>query len=448
MLSSTVIKHVFQTIDGEWSDTIQLTGVGTDTREDLSNKLFVPLIGESFDGHDFLEQAIKQGAQVALWQRNYPRPNSVESSFPLIRVDDTLIGLQQLAHVYRETINPKVIAVTGSNGKTTTKDLIYAVCRKWYHTHCTRGNFNNHIGLPLTILAMPIETEVLILEMGMNHFGEIEQLSRIAEPDIAVITNIGESHIEHLGSREGIAKAKLEIVSNMKQKGVLIYDGDEPLLQASYPFASISVGFNQPNDYYIKQVNISNEGTQFKLNEEKAPISIPLFGKHQAKNAVYSLAVGKYLGLSMNQIQSGLADMEATQMRFENIKGKNGAILINDAYNASPTSMRVTIETFSQLDDYQKKIVVLGDMLELGADSVHYHQEVGKSIPHSIDYVYTIGEKARHISQSTMVKSQHFETKEELINLLAAQQKAGTIMLFKASRGMKLEQLIDALLAR
>lgn len=446
MLSSTIIEQVSQTIDGEWSNAIQIAGVGTDTREDLSNKLFVPLIGESFDGHDFLEQAIKQGAKAALWQKNYPRPNSVERSFPLIRVDDTLIALQKLAHVYRESINPKVIAVTGSNGKTTTKDLIYAVCRKWYQTHCTKGNFNNHIGLPLTILAMSIETEVLILEMGMNHFGEIEQLSQIAEPDIAVITNIGESHIEHLGSREEIAKAKLEIVSNMKEKGILIYDGDEPLLQATYPFETVSVGFNRSNDYYIKQCNVLNKGTEFKVNEETSLFSIPLLGKHQAKNAVYSLAVGKYLGLSIDQIKSGLTNMEATQMRFESIEGKNGAVLINDAYNASPTSMRVTIETLTQLDDYQKKILVLGDMLELGSDSAYYHQEVGKNIPHSIDYVYTIGEEARQISQSTVVKSQHFETKEELINLLAAKQKAGTIILFKASRGMKLEQLIDALL--
>ncbi|MBU5595396.1 UDP-N-acetylmuramoyl-tripeptide--D-alanyl-D-alanine ligase [Amphibacillus sp. MSJ-3] len=446
MLSPAIIKKLSHKIDGEWSESYQITGVGTDTREDLSSKLFIPLIGDSFDGHDFLKQAIQKGAKAALWQEDYPRPDSVDPSFPLIRVKDTLIGLQELAKAYRESIQPIVIAVTGSNGKTTTKDLLYSVCRQGFQTHCTKGNFNNHIGLPLTILSMPLTTEVLILEMGMSDFGEIKQLSQIAEPNIAVITNIGESHIEHLGSRAGIAKAKLEVVSNMNADGLLIYDGDEPLLQKNYPFKSISIGFSQTNDYYIHDCHILNQATEFKVNDRKESISIPLLGKHQAKNATYSIVVGKQLGLSIDQIQLGLTNIETTQMRFEKLAGKDGVCIINDAYNASPTSMKVTIDTFVDLNNYREKILVLGDMLELGPKSICYHQEVGKYIPESIDYVYTIGEKAKHISQSTTVKSIHCETKDELIQLLRKKQKAGTVILFKASRGMKLEQVIHALL--
>ncbi|GAA4069109.1 UDP-N-acetylmuramoyl-tripeptide--D-alanyl-D-alanine ligase [Amphibacillus indicireducens] len=440
-----LIEQTFQQIDGDWQSVNQIVGVGTDTRTDLSNKLFVPLKGDNFDGHHFIEKAIEQGAIAALWHHDYPRPTTVGKEFPLIKVADPLIGLQELAHVYLHFVNPKVVAITGSNGKTTTKDLVYAVTSVGYQTHCTEGNFNNHIGLPLTILTMPETTEVIVLEMGMNHFGEIERLVEIAQPDLAIITNIGESHIEHLGSRTGIAKAKLEITTHFKTDSLLIYDGDESLLVSEYPFETISVGFDQSNDYFINDCQILNSETRFKLADQAYNYTVPLIGKHQAKNAVYSIVVGQQLGLSTDQIQAGLKTIEMTQMRFEKQVQANGVTLINDAYNASPTSMKATIETLAQLDGYQEKIVVLGDMFELGRQSLRYHQEVGESISSEIDFVYTIGEAAEQISQATSVPARHFTTKEALLKQLELKLNKGTVILFKASRGMKLEQVIDAL---
>lgn len=442
-----VIEQTFSTIDGNWQSIKHIVGVGTDSRANLTDKLFIPLKGDNFDGHNFLEKAIDQGAKAALWHQDYPRPTGVDPTFPLIRVEDSLVGLQELAKQYLNVVNPKVIAITGSNGKTTTKDLVYAVLTVGYHTHCTQGNFNNHIGLPLTILAMPEKTEVIVLEMGMNHFGEIERLVEIAQPDLAIITNIGESHIEHLGSREGIAKAKLEITTTFKENSLLIYDGDEPLLLNNYPFETISVGFDPSNDYYIDDCQILNTETRFSLVNQQDEYTVPLIGKHQAKNASYSIAIGKQLGLTNKQIQTGLNALEVTQMRFEMQTRKNGVTLINDAYNASPTSMKVTIETLAQLNGYDEKILVLGDMFELGADSDAYHQEIGRSIPSEIDYVYTIGQAAEQISQATSVPSKHFKTKEGLIDQLELKTSSSSVILFKASRGMKLEQIIETLLA-
>lgn len=445
MQFQALIKQVFSEIDGMLEADFVVSGVSTDTREDLTNKLFVPLQGENFDGHDFLDQAIEKGAVAALWQKDLTRPKVVDESFPLLLVEDTLEGLQDLAKSYLQHVNPKVVAITGSNGKTTTKDLVYSVCRKAFQTHATKGNFNNHIGLPLTILSMPEKTEVIVLEMGMSGFGEIELLSKIAKPDIAIITNIGESHIEHLGSREGITKAKLEITSTLNEEGLLIYDGDEPLLNKSYPFETISVGFNPDNQYQIINYRVSDEGTEFQLNEQHEKINLALLGKHQAKNASFSWLVGIRLGMKPNQIQLGLRDLVTTGMRFEQIAGKKGSVLINDSYNASPTSMRVAIDVVSEIKGFDTKIVVLGDMLELGDNSSKYHQQVGRNIPRSIDYLYTYGQLAKEISESSAVPAKHFASKEDLITILKNKQKKGTIILFKASRGMKFEYFIDAL---
>lgn len=441
-----LIEQTFQQIDGDWQSVNQVVDVGTDTRTDLTNKLFVPLKGDNFDGHHFIEKAIEQGATAALWHQDYPRPTTVGQEFPLIQVADPLIGLQELARAYLNVVDPKVVAITGSNGKTTTKDLVYAVASVGYQTHCTKGNFNNHIGLPLTILAMPETTEVIVLEMGMNHFGEIERLVEIAQPDLAIITNVGESHIEHLGSRAGIAKAKLEITTNFKTDSLLIYDGDEPLLAGDYRFGTVSVGFDESNDYYINDCRILNAETRFKLAGQAYNYTVPLIGKHQAKNATYSIVVGQQLGLSNEQIQQGLRTIELTQMRFDKRVLANGVTLINDAYNASPTSMKASIETLAQLNGYQEKIAVLGDMFELGTQSQRYHQEVGESIPPEIDFVYTIGKGAEQISQATSIPAKHFTTKAALLKQLELQSNKGTVILFKASRGMKLEQVIEALL--
>lgn len=449
MLFTTAdLINVFPDYQGCASDLIPIKQVSTDSRKSLQQGLFIPLKGDHFNGHQFLSQAIEQGAVAAFWSELEEVPSFVPTNFPIIFVQDTLEALQTLAKVYREKVNPTVIGITGSNGKTTTKDIVASVVSTSYKTHHTIGNLNNHIGVPLTILSMPEDTEMLVLEMGMNHFGEIEVLTKIAEPDFAIITNIGESHIENLGSREGIAKAKAEILEGLKETGTFILDGDEPLLEPySKGAQSVSVGFHDSNDFVINHLIINSSMTTFSLKGSDQLYQLPLLGKHHAKNAGYAIVLAGKLGISSEFISKGLTEIKSTTMRFERIKGKNGVTLINDAYNASPTSMVAAIEVLSQLEGYENKIVVLGDMYELGEDEKLFHQQVGESITDTIDQVCTIGELAREISQATRgIESQHFSDKESLISYLSKRLSSQTIILVKASRGMKLETVIESLL--
>ncbi|SEN63357.1 UDP-N-acetylmuramoyl-tripeptide--D-alanyl-D-alanine ligase [Amphibacillus marinus] len=446
MLTIELLKSVFTNHADYGFEDLTITGVSTDTRELMTNKLFVPLVGERFNGHDYITTARKQGAVAALWQEDRPVPAELTDTFPLFYVEDTLIALQQLAESYLQRLAAKVIAITGSNGKTTTKDLVASVCRMHFQTHCTNGNLNNHIGVPLTILAAPSNTEVLILEMGMSGFGEIEYLSKLAKPDIAIITNIGESHIEHLGSRTGIAKAKLEIVDGLNENGLLIYDGDEALLNQVDQLEIIKVGFQAGNHYTIKNVEVCHDQTLFEVGDFS--FTVPLVGAHHAKNATYSIVVGHHLNLTDMQIQLGLNSIEKTAMRFEQLKTSHGARLINDAYNASPTSMKGAIDVISQFNMYNKKILVLGDMLELGEQTKAFHEEIGKYIPDTVDFVCTLGEYAVNIHQQTAVPSKHFLTHDQVAEFLQSNQDPSTVILFKASRGMKFEQIINELIER
>src|SRR5690625_1426720 len=262
----------------------------SDSREQKENALFIPIIGETFNGHDFIDQAIDNGAVCAIWDRTVEIPRHTPASFVFFMVKDTTEALQQLAKSYRKQVNPIVIGITGSNGKTTTKDLVNAVLQQKRKTHATKGNYNNHIGLPLTILQMDPDTEIAVLEMGMNDFGEIDLLTNIALPNYAIITNIGESHIEYLGSREGIAKAKLEIQNGLQRDGKLLLDGDEILLQSLVDEKNIvTCGFSKENTVSITDVQLKRQETVFKIDEKQ--YTVPLLGRHHAKNASFAVAI-------------------------------------------------------------------------------------------------------------------------------------------------------------
>lgn len=423
--------------------------VSTDSRVLESNSLFIPLVGDRFDGHNHVDEAIKRGAKAIIWNKDKPT-GDIPADISLLFVEDTLKALQLLAAEYRKLVNPKVIGITGSNGKTTTKDLLEATLNQTYITTATKGNFNNHIGLPLTILNMKKNTEVLILEMGMNNFGEIELLSEIAKPDIAIITNIGESHIEHLGSREGIKQAKLEIVKPMTKDSVLIIDGDEPLLaEINYPGKVITCGFSEANQQVISHIKLTPSSTTFNVNE--AYYEIPLLGNHHAKNATFVIEVAKLLKVSDEKVRAGLTKINLTHMRFELITGKNNATLINDAYNASPTSIKASIEVVEKLDGYQKKILVLGDILELGLDYKKYYLDISKKVNgmQTIDEVYTYGETAElitdYLNLNSVIIAEHFSKKELLVEKLEKQMLENSLIFFKASRGIKLEDIIEQL---
>lgn len=421
-----------------------------DSREVVEQGLFIPIVGERFDGHDFVLQAIDHGATAILWEKDKPLPKEIPEDITVYYVEDTTKALQFLAWKYKDYIQPKVIGITGSNGKTSTKDLVAAVVKSTYNTHYTKGNLNNHIGLPLTILSMPRDTEVLVLEMGMNAFGEIDLLSKIANPDLAIITNIGESHIEFLGSREGIIKAKLEIRNGMKNDGILIIDGDEEQLIALHEDQQvITCGFKEDNEYIIENVYIDLGKTSFTIKKDHK-YEIPLVGEHHAKNASYAIVVGKLLNIPTETIKKGLKDLKHTGMRFELVEGKNGVTLVNDAYNASPTSMIGAINILRSFEQFKYKVLVLGDVFELGSHAKVFHREIGEQIKEPITAVFTYGTLAKEISKTVTLSKQniqvkHAESKEEILNYLEPYIHSESIILFKASRGMEFEQFIHQL---
>lgn len=436
------------------SDDNQLhfVNVSTDSRSIKHGDIFVPLTGERFDGHSFIFVAQENGAAAAFWQESVPIPDNLQ--LPLIIVDDTLLALQSLAKYYRNKINPKVIGVTGSNGKTTTKDLISSILTTSYKVHKTKGNLNNHIGVPLTILSMPDDTETLIVEMGMSNTGEIELLSEIAQPDIAVITNIGESHLEYLGTREKIAEAKLEILKGLKQDGTIILNGDEPLLRnhlfnQTKNYNVIWAGRNHENDVYPISLNMNIDSTTFIDNKQNEYI-IPIIGAHNVINSMMAIEVGKMLNIPTKQIQAGLKTVELTGMRLEKIIDKNKGTIINDAYNASPTSMKASLDLISKLN-FEKKIAVLGDMLELGNQEVLFHKEIGVLCSKlNIDVLYTTGKLGRLIyegAKETGIKEAYYsEDLDDIAKKILAKSDENSIILIKASRGVHLEKLIEKLI--
>lgn len=448
LFTTNWISTFFNDYKGVATDKIGISEVVTDSRVQSSKSLFVPITGENFNGHDFIKQAFNNGAVAAFWQKDKEVPAFLPTEFPLFYVEDTLLALQQLATAYRNEINPIVIGITGSNGKTTTKDLLASVMKSTYRTHATNGNFNNEVGLPLTILSMPRVTEMLVLEMGMSNFGEIEILSKIAAPDFAIITNIGESHIEYLGSRKGIAKAKSEIVKGMNKTGNLLIDGDEKLLTVFHNQDQvITCGFKTGNHVEIERVSVSQDRTEFKLADGSNYV-IPILGKHHALNATFAITLAKQLHITEPVIQQALLSIQLTSMRFEMITGKNGVSIINDAYNASPTSMKASIEVVKQMDGFAKKVLVLGDILELGDQTQHFHESVGEVINEPIAVLFTLGEQAKTISsivnaKDTTIVCQHFDTKDALINDLDIYLNQDTLVLFKASRGMQFEKMIE-----
>ncbi|EEM18935.1 MULTISPECIES: UDP-N-acetylmuramoyl-tripeptide--D-alanyl-D-alanine ligase [Bacillus] len=434
------------------NETVQ--GVSIDTRKITTGNLYIPIQGDRFDGHSFVEKAIENGAVATLWKKNVQNP---PVNIPVIFVEDTLEALQTLAKSYRDQLDVKVIGVTGSNGKTSTKDIVTSLLATKFKVQKTEGNFNNHIGLPLTILSLEENTEMAVLEMGMSSRGEIEFLSKLARPNAAIITNIGEAHLMDLGSRDAIAEAKLEIVTGLQDGGVFVYNGDEPLLTNRVPSMNlaaetITFGDARANNYYPTSVTLQATGTYFKMNQdENVVFYLPVLGKHNVYNTLASMAIAKYFGVTWEEMKQGLVTLQMTGMRMEIVKTENGLTIINDAYNASPTAMEAAFHLMNGLDGFSKKIVVLGDMLELGDQEVQFHYEVGKLIdPARISYVFTYGRLGAQIAEGAKINFPNervkvYDNKEELVKNLQAIVDVKDVVLVKASRGMKLEEVITML---
>jgi len=434
------------------SPNIDIQGVSTDTRSIRPGNLFVPLIGERFNGHAYAKAALDLGAAAVLWQADQGEP----PAGPSIVVDDTLAALQRLAANYRASLQVTIVGITGSNGKTTTKDMAAAVLGTTFRVHKTQGNLNNHIGLPLTLLSLSPETEFAVLEMGMSGRGEIELLTTIARPDAAVITNIGDAHLLQLGSRDEIAKAKLEIRAGLAEGGTFIVPGDEPLIDAYIGEAPgpdtarvVRFGEGAACDVRLASVELSAVDTRFRVEGSPVEFAIPMLGKHNATNALAAIALGRAFGLSDERMAEGLRALQPTGMRIERIDGKNGTTIWNDAYNASPTSMRAALSLLADTRGFRRKFAVLGDMLELGPNEEAFHRDIGGALsPERIDYVYTYGELGRCIAEAALPnypagRVAAFETKEALAAALEREAAPGDLILVKASRGMKMETIVQ-----
>ncbi|MFE5321273.1 UDP-N-acetylmuramoyl-tripeptide--D-alanyl-D-alanine ligase [Paenibacillus sp. NPDC056579] len=436
-------------------DELEIRGVTIDSRNVTKGDLFVPIVRQ-LNGHDYVQEAIAGGAVASLWQTSHPNP---PQDVPLIYVDDSLEALQRIAAAYRRELPVKVIGITGSNGKTTTKDMINSVAATTYRVHKTAGNLNSQIGVPLTLLQISDNDDVAVIEMGMSERGQIERLSLMCRPDTAIITMIGVSHLSSLGSRENIAEAKLEIVSGMTDEGVLIYSGDEPLLvnrieelQRSKPFKAVRFGERPSNDIRAETVETDSEGSSFTVGSAK--YRIPLLGAHNVQNALAAAAAASQLGIPADKIAEGFQALTLTGMRMEKIMSPHGFLIINDAWNASPISMAAAIDAVKQLEGFSRRFLVLGDMLELGEQEEEYHRDIGRTIdPGAIDFVFTIGSLGKYIALeaekrfppgSGRVRS--FEDKEELVKELICSLKERDAILLKGSRGMQLETIVPFLL--
>lgn len=426
----------------------EISKFAIDSRLVDENTFFIPLKGENSDGHNYINSAFESGAIGTFTSQKI---KNVEGKI-IIQVEDTLKTLQNVAKKLREKlVNIPLVAITGSVGKTTTKDMIYSVLASKYKTLKTKGNFNNDIGLPLTLVNYKNE-EMIVLEMGMNHFGEISFLSNIAMPNTSVIINVGHSHIGNLGSRENILEAKMEIIDGMNESGTLIINGDNDMLQTvnNVNQKLVKFGLEPDNDIVAYNIKIGASDTEFciKENEKEYVVKINLSGEKFIYNALAAWTVGKIYDVAPENRVEALANCEFTKMRM-NIEEKNGITLINDCYNASPESMKLAIETLAK-QEAKRKIAILGDMFELGEYSEALHKEVGKSIAENkIDKLYTVGKFGKFIIDGAVENgmskenTKKYENLDDLLKELGAIIVQGDAVLVKASRAMNFEKIVE-----
>ena len=430
---------------------LRVSRMQSDSRKVRSGDLFVALKGAKADGHDFAETAINHGAVAALVSR------PISEKLPSIEVEDTLCAYGEIAAGYRKLTGVKVVGITGSVGKTTTKEMTASILEAVYHTAKTEGNHNNNLGLPMTIMDMPENTEVAVLEMGMNHSGEMEYLSDIARPDLAIITNIGTMHIEHLGTREGILQAKLEIMRGMPDDGAGVFNGDEPLLwniRAIGKHKKYYYGIeNHACDITATDIVELDDGVRFVVHGfgQQFELFVPMLGRHAVYNALAATTVGLLLGVKPEQIQARFSSFHNTGMR-QKIYVKNGVTIIEDCYNAGPESTEAALDVLAGIKTDGRRIAVLGDMLELGNRSAAEHYRIGRLAVGKADLLLTYGEHSVRTLTGAITggmnpkNTDHFDTHEDMAHMLKMRVSEGDVVLFKGSRGMRMEKVLQLFL--
>ena len=429
--------------------TVVVNKVSTDSRTLKSSELFVALRGENFDGHNFVESAAQIGAAGAIVESTWN--GEIPKNFALIRVKDTLQAYQDLAANYRKSLTLKVVAITGSNGKTSTKDFTAAVLAHRFRVTKTEGNFNNHVGLPRTILEATSADEIGVWEIGMNHPGEIATLAKVAAPDVAIITNIGVAHIEFMGSREKIAEEKAALAEAVGADGAIILNADDLFTKTIASRARGKVILAGTNSGSIQAAEITQSGTgaDFTILEGahrcRAQLSVP--GLHMVQNALLAVAAGRAFGLSLEECAAGLVAAPLTRARSQ-IKDIGGVLFLDDSYNANPDSMKVALRTLVELDADGKRIAVLGEMRELGDQSEHGHREVGETAAAlKIDQLIAIGDIAAAIAdaagQAGLRKTTIVKSTSEAAEVLGEIAAPGDLVLIKGSRAARTEEVIE-----
>ena len=446
------LAEIISAVNGSYGypADVTVTSISTDTRTIEKDSVFIALKGERFDGHDFAQKAMELGAAAVITEKAVPGARCVI-------VDSTAKALLDLAGYYRNKFSIKTVGVTGSVGKTTTKDMIALVVSQKYKTLKTEGNHNNEIGLPQTLFGLDSTFEAAVIEMGMSHFGEISRLSMCAQPDVCVITNIGVSHIENLGSQENILKAKLEILDGAKYDAPLIISKDDKFLAKAEISSSRKVLYYSVSkkdcDVYAGGIKSDGEGISFDIHYdgEKYSARINCLGEHNVKNALAAFCVGIVLEIPPEDIVKGIALFKPEGMR-QNITEKKGVRFIVDCYNAAPDSMKASLSVLDQAQASGKRYCVLGDMLELGKNSKQYHKTVGEYVASSkADVLYCFGEYSAFYIEGAVKKGfneencKHFQSREDLAECLKKQLKEGDAVLLKGSRGMKLEEVYKLL---
>ena len=413
-----------------------------DSRQMTNGGMYIPLKGERFDGHNFIESAFQTGAKAIISEKDVNYEDKI-----VIKVKDTHQALKDMASYLRNHRPVKVVGVTGSVGKTSTRDMVYSVVKQKYKTLKTEGNYNNEIGLPLTILRYHDE-EVLVLEMGMNHLQEMSRLSMIARPDIACITNVGTAHIGELGSRENILKAKLEIINGMKEGSTLIINQDNDMLQTvELPHLNVvRVGKGKEASIQASHIVLEETKSSFEVEYQgkKEIIEVPVQGEHNISNALIAIAVGIELNISLEDIKKGIQEFKLTKNRMD-ILEKNHKTVIDGTYNASVDSMKSSIDV---LANYKKrKVAILADMLELGDYSQQLHEEVGSYVASKgIDILVCVGKEAKYIYQKareSMKDVYYFESNQEVIARLDELLKEDDVILVKGSHSMNLKEVVE-----
>lgn len=428
----------------------EIAGAVNDNRKVEKDFLFIPMVGARVDGHDFIEDAFSKGALATLSEKELDNPRG-----PYIQVQDTKLALKQIATAYRMELSIPVVGVIGSVGKTSTKEMITSVLETKFSVLKTEGNFNNEIGLPLTICRIRDNHQVAVVEMGISDFGEMHRLGDIAKPDIVVMTNIGQCHLEFLKSRDGILQAKTEVFEHMPKNGLVILNGDDDkLINAdTLGLRKIFYGLNgqQINATDVKPNGLTGTDATLNMDDEHIDVTIPLPGSHNVMNGLAAAAVGKELGLTIQEIAKGLS-------KAETIAGRNNIItirdinIIDDCYNANPVSMKASIEVLGKATG--RTIAVLGDMGELGQDERQLHYEIGQALEDNhIGYVFTVGDLSEEINKSLSQKNSscmahHYTDVDVMLEDLLPIIRGGDTILVKASHFMNFTKVVEALKER